>query len=36
MPINDEVSKPMKLVEKKNIEIFQRDSIYEINSQFAH
>ena len=36
MPINDDVSKPIKLIEKKNIETFQMDPIYEINSQFAH
>ena len=34
MPINDEVSKPFKLIE--NIETFQMDPIYEINSQLAH
>ena len=34
MPINDDVSKPIKLIEK-NIETFQMDPIYEINSQFA-
>ena len=38
MPINDDVSKPIKLIEKniENIETFQMDPIYEINSQFAH
>ena len=36
MPINNDVSKPIKLIEKKNIETFQIDSIYEINNQFAH
>ena len=40
MLINDDVSKPIKLIEKKtttkNIETFQMDPIYEINSQFAH
>ena len=35
MPINDDVSKPIKLIEK-NIETFPMDPIYEINSQFAH
>ena len=35
MPINDDVSKHIKLIEKKNIETFQMDPIYEINSQFA-
>ena len=35
MPINDDVSKPIKLIEK-NIEIFQMDPIYEINRQFAY
>ena len=33
MPINDVVSKPIKLIEK-SIETFQMDPIYEINSQF--
>ena len=35
MPINDDVSKPIKLIEKI-IETFQMDPIYEIKSQFAH
>ena len=35
MPINDDVSKPIKLMEK-NKETFQMDPVYEINSQFAH
>ena len=35
MPINVDVSKPIKLIEK-NIEIFQMDQIYEINRQFVH
>ena len=35
MNINDDVSKPIKLIEK-NFEIFQMDPIYEINSQFVH
>ena len=35
MPINDDVSKPIKLIEK-NIETFPMDQIYGINSQFAH
>ena len=35
MPINDNVSKHIKLIEKKT-EIFQMDPFYEINSQFAH
>ena len=46
MPINDDISKPIKRIEtkknkqkkkqKKNIETFQMDPINEINSQFAH
>ena len=35
MPINDDVSKPIKLIEK-NIETFQMDQIYEINGHFTH
>ena len=35
MPINDDVSKPNKLIEK-NIETFQMGQIYEIKCQFAH
>ena len=35
MSNNDDVNKPIKLIEK-NIETFQMDPIYEINSQFAH
>ena len=35
MPINNDVSKSIKLIEK-NIETFQMDPIYEINIQFNH
>ena len=35
MPINDDVSKPIKLIEK-NIEIFQMDPIYEMDMQFEN
>ena len=35
MPINDDVSKPIRLIEK-NIDTFQTDPVYEIKSQFAH
>ena len=35
MPINDEVSKLIKLIEK-NIETFPMDPIHEINCQFTH
>ena len=35
MPIKDDISKPIKLIEK-NIETVQMDPIYEINRQFAH
>ena len=34
MPINDDVIKPIKLI--KNIETFQMDPIYGINSQFVN
>ena len=36
MPINDEVSKPIKLIEKKTLKTFQMDPVYEIKNQFAH
>ena len=35
MPINDDISKPIRLIEI-SIETFQMDPIIEINSQFAH